>query len=140
MTVDAVPFTYAVAFPQLANGASTQQPLVLDNDSMFDLQAVLASTDGDPITNANLIAILPNNFTGQIQLQSTGRYLSNLPLPRSLFCGTVNDFTLPEARAIRFDKKAQLVIAITNISGGNLTVTVALKGYKIFNSTPTVLS
>lgn len=133
---DAIQFTYSLTFNAIAGAASLQQPLILDGDSSFDLYAILAATDQDPaVKNTDVGAILPDNFTAMVQLQSTGRNWSSEPLRRSLLCGSTAAYALREARAIRFPPKTQFYITVLNLLPATpLTVQFAFRGYKILGN------
>ncbi len=128
------PFTYTVGPIALLANASLDVPLILGDDSEFDLQTILASTDVD---NAGAVTLAPNNFTCLMKDVSSGRDFSSGPVPRSIFAGVSPTNAVVESRCIRFPRKRQLQFTVANTTGATIIVTIALKGYKFFtNFTP----
>ena len=120
------PFTYIVPIT-LSASSSGSYSLILANDSEFDLQTIEASTSAD--TNNNAIA---NNFTLLMRDITGGRDYSTAPVPRFLLAGIAPQNIVQEGRCIRFPRKQQIEFQFLNLTASSLIVTVALKGYKVF--------
>ena len=120
------PFTYIVPIT-LAASATGSYSLILANDSEFDLQTIEASTSAD--TNSSQLA---NNFSLLMRDITGGRDYSTAPVPRYLLAGIAPQNVVQEGRCIRFPRKQQIEFQFLNLTASSLTVTVALKGYKVF--------
>jgi hypothetical protein len=123
----AQPFSYIITSPTLAAASSGSFTLIFGQDSEFDLQAILASTNQD----TNNVTIL-NNFTLLMRDVTGGRDYSTAPVPRYLLAGVAPVNVNNEGRAIRIPRKQQIEFQFTNTSASSLIVTLALKGYKVF--------
>lgn len=144
-----LPFIYTVEI-SLAASATGTKTLVLGADSEFELYGFEARTNAD--NSSQTTAVLagltagtvnnavqaPDNFKLLIKDISTGRDLFTNSLSRSLICGNVSQFFLPEGYRIRFPRQNQLQFDFTNLysvfpSGlTSLDIVFALRGYKIF--------
>jgi len=120
------PFTYIVPITLAASTAGSYS-LILANDSEFDLQTIEASTSAD--TNSSQLA---NNFSLLMRDITGGRDYSTAPVPRYLLAGIAPQNIVQEGRCIRFPRKQQIEFQFLNLTASSLTVTVALKGYKVF--------
>jgi hypothetical protein len=120
------PFTYIVPITLAASTAGSYS-LILANDSEFDLQTIEASTSAD--TNSSQLA---NNFSLLMRDITGGRDYSTAPVPRFLLAGIAPQNIVQEGRCIRFPRKQQIEFQFLNLTASSLTVTVALKGYKVF--------
>jgi hypothetical protein len=120
------PFTYIVPITLAASTAGSYS-LILANDSEFDLQTIEASTSAD--TNSSQLA---NNFSLLMRDITGGRDYSTAPVPRFLLAGIAPQNIVQEGRCIRFPRKQQIEFQFLNLTTSSLTVTVALKGYKVF--------
>lgn len=125
-----IPFEYVVTSgaTALAGNASAQVTLTLSADSAFELLAILGTSTLDAATDYS-----PNNFSVQIIDQSTGRQLSNARVPQRNMFGAMTG-NLPEKYPIRFPASCVLLFDILNLSGSSNTVTITLKGYKVYGS------
>lgn len=156
-----LPFVYTVNIQLTASQTGTKT-LVLGADSEFELYGFEATTNADNtllvgatlngIANAAANSTLtnavqaPDCFKVLIKDVSTGRDLFTEALPRSMLCGNVSQFFLPEGYRIRFPRQNQLQFDFTNLFSVNpsnlaplsptgaaqLSITFALRGYKIF--------
>ncbi len=120
------PFTYIVPITLTASSSGSYS-LILANDSEFDLQTIEASTSAD--TNSSQLA---NNFSLLMRDITGGRDYSTAPVPRFLLAGIAPQNIVQEGRCIRFPRKQQIEFQFLNLTASSLTVTVALKGYKVF--------
>jgi hypothetical protein len=120
------PFTYIVPITLAASSAGSYS-LILANDSEFDLQTIEASTSAD--TNSSQLA---NNFSLLMRDITGGRDYSTAPVPRYLLAGIAPQNIVQEGRCIRFPRKQQIEFQFLNLTASSLSVTVALKGYKVF--------
>lgn len=122
-----IPFTYVHTPAALSGNGSSQTTLTMAADCAFELLAILGSCTVDTDTD-----VMPNNFSVQITDQSTGRLLSSARVPQRNLAGTANNGNLTEKYPIRFPANCTLLIDILELSGGSNTVTICLKGYKIY--------
>jgi hypothetical protein len=120
------PFTYIVPIT-LSASSSGSYSLILANDSEFDLQTIEASTSADTTSSA-----IVNNFSLLMRDITGGRDYSTAPVPRYLLAGIAPQNIVQEGRCIRFPRKQQIEFQFLNLTASSLTVTVALKGYKVF--------
>lgn len=123
-----IPFTYLVQIALTANQAGQQQ-LTMAADSVFELLRILAVTDADDD------AFPPNNFAIQITDSTTSHQMSNARVPQAIYTaytyqGPGNDEKYP----IRFPAQAQVLFDFLNLTSGTINVSVALKGYKIYQT------
>ncbi len=121
------PFTYVVPITLGAN-ASGSYTLILANDSEFDLQTIEATTSQDAITDQQP----PNNFTLLMRDVTGGRDYSTAPVPRNAFAGMAPRNVVQEGRCIRFPRKQQIEFQFVNTTANPNTITLVLKGYKVF--------
>jgi len=120
------PFTYIVPITLGANSSGSYS-LILANDSEFDFQTIEASTSADTTNSA-----IENNFSLLLRDITGGRDYSTAPVPRFLLAGIAPQNIVQEGRCIRFPRKQQIEFQFLNLTASSLTVTVALKGYKVF--------
>ena len=150
-----LPFIYSVSI-QLSAAQTGTKTLVLGADSEFELYGFEAVTNAD---NTNLVGGVLNGVTGAaannplinavqapdcfkvlVKDVSTWRDLFTEALSRSLICGSTANLFVAEGYRIRFPRQNQLQFDITNLfstnptnlTDGKLSVTFALRGYKIF--------
>lgn len=124
-----IPFTYIVTGTVGAN-AAVQSTLTMAADSSFELLCFMGSCTQDADTD-----VMPNNFSVQIQDQSTGRYLSNARVPqRNLAGNTGNGWGAVEKYPIRFPASCVMVFDFLDLSTAGSTITMSLKGYKLYNT------
>ncbi len=120
------PFTYIVNAAIPAN-AGAQTMLILGNDSDFDFFTMSASTSAD--TNA---AVIPNNFSLLMKDTTTGRDFSTGPVNRFNLAGVLPTNFMGGPRCIRIGRKEQIEFNFVNLTGADITVQIALIGYKVF--------
>jgi hypothetical protein len=126
---DVIPFDYVVVTGSIAASGSAQTTLTLAPDSSFELHLLEGRSSLDGVTD-----IRPNNFSCQITIQSTGRQLSNLRVPQNLLAGTAENGPMFR-RPILLSPNTVLLFDFLNLSGASAnTITLALRGYKLFNS------
>ena len=142
MTKQAVPTSqqtpqfYVINFTLNANAQLTQT-LILDNDSEFDLFAIEGVTDQDgTLTAATGPTQIPENFSIQIENQTTGRKFMNDLVRRGNICGKAFSNMTPEGARIRFPRKTQLNITVQNLVAVAIVVQICFKGYKVYNAVP----
>lgn len=128
-------FWYGLTLVLGAN-ATVSQVLILANDSDFDLYTITASTDQDAPLTANTQGQRPENFSLLLKDMSSGRDFMSEPMRRSNICGLALTGPTPEGRPIRFPRKEQLQVTMTNLVAVQITVQLALHGYKIFTNLP----
>lgn len=130
------PFSYVLNF-SLTSQASDTKLLILDGDSEFDLLGITATTDQDgTLTGATGPTQLPENFSMLLTNVSSGRQFSSAALNRGNICGNAFTNFVREGKVIRFPRKQQLQIQVTNLVALTIAVQIALKGYKVFNRLP----
>lgn len=121
-----IPFTYVVS---VTCGASAigSAVLQLDNSSDFVLTNVFAvSTQDNPLQPS------PNNFDVIFSDTGTSRQFMNDYVPQPLLAGNAFNGT-PEDARVTFIKNTNLNINVRNKVASTNVVTVAFKGYKVFN-------
>jgi|GEM_PF-3435163 len=123
------PFTYIVPITLTAN-ASGSYTLILANDSEFDLQVIEASTI--PNSTNETASTITNNFSVLMRDVTGGRDYSTAPVPRFLLAGIAPTNVVTEGRCIRFPRKQQFEFQFLNLTAVSLAITLALKGYKVF--------
>lgn len=122
-----IPFTYIVT-GTLTSGSTVQSTLTMAADSAFELMCILASSSYDGSDD-----IAPNLFSVQITDQSTGRQLSNARVPQRCIGGvTANGWGAVEKYPIRFPASCIMLFDFLELASQSQTVTIALKGYKLF--------
>lgn len=126
-TTQIIPFTYVISSGAMAGNASAQVSLTMQADSSFELLRILGTSSLD--TDAETI---PNNFSLLITDQSTGRMLSNIRVPQRLVTMQSMQGMMDEKYPIRFPASCVLLFDFLDLSGNTNTVTIALKGYKLF--------
>jgi hypothetical protein len=125
---DVIPFDYVVVTGSIAASGSAQTTLTLAPDSSFELHLLEGRSSLDGVTD-----IRPNNFSCQITIQSTGRQLSNLRVPQNLLAGTAENGPMLR-RPILLSPNTVLLFDFLNLSSAAAnTITLALRGYKMFN-------
>lgn len=122
-----IPFDYVVTATLLANAAGTAI-LQINQDADFELHNILGTSTQDAVTDQH-----SNNFTVLWKDTSTGRQFSNAAVPQKLFCGPSNN-SLREFRPILLSRQTNLEFNFVDTSGAGNTVTIVLKGYKVFGS------
>lgn len=121
-----IPFTYVVRVTCAANQIGSAV-LQLDNSSDFVLTNVFAvSTQDNPLQPS------PNNFDVLFSDTGTSRQFMNDYVPQPLLAGNAFNGT-PEDARITFIKNTNLNVNVRDKSGNPNVVTVAFKGYKVFN-------
>lgn len=130
------PQFYVQNFTLGANAGSTQT-LILDADSEFELYGIEAVTnqDGQLATDATPVQP-PENFTLEIENQTTGRKFMNAPVRRGNICGKAFSNFVIEGVRVRFPRKTQFNITVQNLTAVAITVQICLKGYKVYNLVP----
>lgn len=126
-----IPFSYVHTSGStaiVANG-NVQNTLTMAADCSFELLAILGSCSEDADTD-----IMPNNFSVLITDQSTGRNLASARVPQRCMAGSTNNGNLPEKYPIRFPASCILAFDFLNLTGNSNTVTIVLKGYKIYGT------
>lgn len=129
-------FFYAVTFAAIAANATASQVLILANDSDFDLYAITAVTDQDAQVSANTQGQRPENFSLLMKDTSSGRDFMTEAVRRGNICGNTLTNVLASGRPIRFPRKEQLQLSVTNLVGVPITVQLVFHGYKIFTNLP----
>lgn len=121
-----IPFTYVV---NVTCGASAigSAVLQLDNSSDFVLTNVFAVSTQD-----NALQPSPNNFDVIFSDTGTSRQFMNDYVPQPLLAGNAFNGT-PEDARVTFIKNTNLNINVRNKIASTNVVTVAFKGYKVFN-------
>ena len=143
-----LPFVYSVDISISTLSGTGTKMLVLGADSEFELYCFEARTSLDNASQAGATlggaTVLanptqqPDNFKILIKDISTGRDLFTNSLPRSLVCGSMANFFIPEGYRIRFPRQNQLQFDFVNLYTGwptgatSIDITFALRGYKIF--------
>jgi hypothetical protein len=122
-----LPFDYVVTLACAANGQAVVN-LQLNQDADFELHNVFGLSSRDAATDQH-----PNNFTMQWVDASTGRQFTQGAVPQAAFGGPSN-FSVREFRPITFSRNTQLQFTATDTSGNTNTVTVVLKGYKVYGA------
>lgn len=128
-------FWYALTVVLGAN-AAVSNVLIMANDSEFDLYSIMASTDQDAPLAANTQGQVPENFSLLLKDLSSGRDFMSEPIRRSNICGLARFNPNPEGRPIRFPRKEQIQVTLTNLVAVQITVQLAFHGYKIFTNLP----
>ena len=130
---DAIPFLWIITSASLtANGGTNTQVLQLGTDSTFELTDISARTSLDAITDEQH----PDNFTLFIRDTSTGREFMNAPVYRSLITNNIFSGKHSERRRLIFPVNNQFQFDFVNKDANYANiVTLALKGYKLFNTT-----
>jgi hypothetical protein len=143
-----LPFVYSVDITISTLSGTGTKTLVLGADSEFELFGFEARTSLDNATQGGAVlggatalanpTQQPDNFKILIKDISTGRDLFTNSLPRSLVCGSMANFFIPEGYRIRFPRQNQLQFDFTNLytawptGATSIDITFALRGYKIF--------
>jgi hypothetical protein len=126
---EAIPFIYLVGPFTLGASQSTNQTLVMQADSHFELCAIVA-TGGNASTTENSL-FYPNSFSVSIRDQTTGRDLTSGRVPQRILCGNAFQGML-QRRPILFLPQSNLLFDFLDLSGANNTITLALHGFKLF--------
>jgi hypothetical protein len=145
---EVLPFIYTVDITISSLSGTGTKTLVLGADSEFELYGFEARTSLDQADQAGAViggatalnspVQAPDNFKILVKDISTGRDLFTNALNRSLICGNVSNFFLPEGYRIRFPRQNQLQFDFTNLytawptGASSMDITFALRGYKIF--------
>lgn len=125
--VNILPFDYVVGSGALAGNAVGVSTLSLQADSKFELWGIHSSCTSDADTD-----FIPNGWKATIQDMSTGRLLSNSDVPqRVLTPAPSGGWRFP--RPVIFPPSANLQFTFTELSGSTNTITLVLRGYKLFN-------
>lgn len=134
---DVIPFIYSVKTDTIGGLGSTSVTLVLGIDSEFELYGFEASTNQDInlASPATAATSQPNVFSVFITDTSTGRNFMTQPVGRALICSNSTQNFTPEGVRIRFPRQEQFQFDFVNLTGSDLTIQFALRGYKIFNPT-----
>ena len=121
-----IPFTYVV---NVSCGVSAigSAVLQLDNSSDFVLTSIFAVSTSD-----NPLQVSPNNFDVIFSDTGTSRQFMNDYVPQPLLAGNVFNGT-PEDARVTFIKNTNLNINVRNKVAATNVITVAFKGYKVFN-------
>ena len=122
--LQAVPFDYVVTSPLLAANATGSATLLFMADSEFEIHYFLGISSADTLSQPT-----NNNFSVLITDGATGRAFASQRVPQALFSGNAFNSS-PELRAPRFLPQTNLVFDFLNLTGGNNTVTIVLKGTK----------
>ena len=123
--VNSIPFIYTVS-ATLTGNSSAQSTLIFQADSRFELMAIFAASSvGNEATD-----VAPNYFSLLIRDQTTGRDLMSNRVPQRILCGNAFNGFL-QKRGIVFEPQSNLLFDFLNLTAEDLTVTVALHGYKL---------
>jgi len=120
-----IPFSIVVASPAIPANGSLIVPVTLDQDGDFELHYILGTCSAD--TPAN---IFNNNFSVKITDKSNSRIWSSDYVPAVILCGPTN-YSIPERRPVLIARKTNMSFDILNLTAGNNTVTLVLRGYKV---------
>lgn len=120
-----LPFDYVITLA-LSSGGSLVSNLVFAQDSQFELHQWAASSSAD--TDAD---VMPNNFSVLVTDLATGRSLSNLRVPQRAWAAPANPF-YRLVRPVIFPPAANLQFDALDLSSGTNTVTIVLRGFKLF--------
>lgn len=121
-----LPFIYAVSSGAIAANSQTVTNLTLNQDSVFELHHFLGRTSADLANDPH-----PNNFSVLIKDSGTGRELMNRAIGQNLVCGPQNE-SIREYRPVQFSPGTILEFTFINLTGVQITVEFAMKGYKLF--------
>jgi hypothetical protein len=128
------PFTYTVITAPIAPGGNLIQPLQFAADSVFELLRVFILTSADTPSN-----YFQNYCTVLMTDGSTSRNMANQFVPQAHFGTDAYQFGSDEKYPIQFPANTNMSFSINSLIGAggpNLTVTISLKGYKIFAIQP----
>lgn len=121
-----VPYSYTVTSGTLAStGASTQTPLVLDQDADFELHEIYGYSSLDAATDFR-----PNNFSVQITDKNNSRIWSSGQIAQVTI--GVPPWTL--RRPVLLAKRSNLNFNFVSTGSSSLTATVVFHGYKVYIS------
>lgn len=119
-----VPYTYLAVGATLAQSASGQIPLLLDQDADFELHWLTAYSDQDVATDFR-----PNNFTFQVTDKNNSRIWSSAPIGQ---VALIPRWVL--ARPVLLARRSNLNFQFYNLYAGNMTPTVVMHGFKVIQS------
>jgi hypothetical protein len=119
-----VPYTYVATGATLAQNASGQIPLLLDQDADFELHWLTAYSDADNPVNPR-----SNNFTFQVMDKNNSRIWSSLPVAE---VALIPRWVL--ARPVLLARRSNLNFQFYNLYAGNMTPTVVMHGFKVIQS------
>lgn len=123
-----IPAWYQVPTTTLGANAAGTFVLQTDGDSIFELDAFMGSSSADAATDFS-----PNNFTVKIQILSSNRNLTNVDIPQRILCpAQLNPYRL--RCPIQFQPNSQFQFSFLNLTAGNLDISFALVGYRIYGT------
>lgn len=124
-SVNIIPFDYVISLA-LSSGGSLVASLTFAQDSQFELHQWAASSTKNGDTD-----VMPNDFSVLVTDLSTGRSLSNLRVPQRCFAAPANPF-YRLIRPVIFPPGANLQFDALDLAADTNTVTIVLRGLKIF--------
>jgi hypothetical protein len=127
-----IPFSYIATIKAIPGMATQATVIQMASDSTFELLRMMAISSADVPAN-----YFQNNFSVQLTDQSTGRQLSQDFIPQSCFVTNQYQFGGDEKYPILFPAQGIINLNFTNLTNAALTVNFVLKGYKIFQTSPT---
>lgn len=120
----ALPFTYIVTSQALSANGSGLSTLTLQQDSFFELHQIVGTCTADATAD-----VQPNNFSFRYQ-DTAGDFYASARIPQRAIVQFNKEVSL--RNMIQFRPGANLSFDFLDLSGGTNTVTLALKGYKLF--------
>lgn len=118
-----IPFDYYVTLALAGNGTGLVT-LTLQQDSWFELHQIAGSCTADLVGD-----VMPNNFAFRMQ-DAKGPYFASARVPQRIISPYNNRYLAD--RSIQFDPTTNLSFDIQDLSGGSNTVTLVLRGFKLF--------
>lgn len=120
-----IPFDLIVTTGAIAAGGSLVQPITLDQDADFELHYICGSSTLDDNTK-----FFQNNFSVQVTDKSNSRIWSSDRIPQ-IFLAPWN-YAMPERRPVVLARKTNLSFDVFNLGADPNTVSIVLKGFKVF--------